>query len=152
LVRENVWITFEHWRCVPSEKKKELWKVMKDKYIFLAEVLDRGEKATFSTTGRALRTFRCNLSKDYAKKGLTPFNDFCFITHDDWTTFINQRTSNKVLEVRQNFQSLSKKRKKCHPNLGTSDYEAKIKEWRLKEQQDREAGRSDILEGASERT
>jgi hypothetical protein len=39
-----------------------------------------------------------------------------------------------------------------HPNLGLGGYEAKIKEWRLKEQQDREVGRPDILEGASECT
>jgi hypothetical protein len=30
LVRENVQIPFEHWRCVTSEKKKELLKAMKD--------------------------------------------------------------------------------------------------------------------------
>jgi hypothetical protein len=133
LVRENVRITFEHWHCVPSEKKKELWKAMKDKYIFPTEVLDRGEKATLYTMGRALETFRCNLNKDCVKKGLTPFNDFGYITPDDWTTFINQRTSNKALEVSQNFQALSKKRK-WNPNLGPGGYEAKIKEWRLKEQ------------------
>jgi hypothetical protein len=60
-------------------------------------------------------------------------------------------TSNKSLEVSQNFQALSKKRK-CHPNLGPSGYEAKIKEWRLKKQQDREVRRPYILEGASECT
>jgi hypothetical protein len=83
LVRENVRITFEHWRCVRSEKKKELWKDIKDKYIFPTEVLDHGEKATLYTMGRSLQTFMCNLNKDYVKKGLTPFNDFGFITPDD---------------------------------------------------------------------
>jgi hypothetical protein len=99
LVREIVWVTFEHWRCVPSEKKKELWKAMKDKYIFPTEVLDRDENATLYTMRRALRTFRCNLNKDYVKKGIKQFNDFGFITPDDWNTFVNQRTSNKALEV-----------------------------------------------------
>jgi hypothetical protein len=80
--------------------------------------------------GRAIRTFRCSMNKDYVKKGLTPFNDFGFI---------------------QNFQALSKKRK-WHTNLGLYVYEAKIKEWRLKEQQYREVGSPDILEGASEHT
>jgi hypothetical protein len=33
---------------------KELWKAMKIKYIFPTEVLDRDEKATLYTMGRAL--------------------------------------------------------------------------------------------------
>jgi hypothetical protein len=54
LVRENVLIIFEHWCCVPSEKNKELWKTMKEKYIIPIKVLDHGEKATLYTMGRAL--------------------------------------------------------------------------------------------------
>jgi hypothetical protein len=132
-------------------KMKELWKAMKIKYIFPTEVLDRDEKATLYTMGRALQTFRCNLNKDYVKKGRTPFNDFCFVTPDDWTTFINLRTSNEALEVNQNIQGLSKMRK-WNPNLGPGGYKAKIKGWRLKEQQGREVGRPDILEVVSECT
>ena len=151
LVREKVRITYENWHHVPTEKKNELWEVIKAKYIFPPEFLERGEKATLYTMGRALRTFRANLNKDYVKKGLTPFNDFGFITPDDWNTFVNQRTSKKALEVSQNFKTLSSKRK-WHPNLGPGGYKAKVKKWRLKEQQDREAGRPDVLEGCSERT
>jgi hypothetical protein len=84
---------------------------MKDKYIFPTKVFDCGEKTTLYTMGGALQTFRCNLNKDYVKKGLTPFSDFGIITLDAWTTFINQRISNKALEVSQKLQALSKKRK-----------------------------------------
>jgi hypothetical protein len=74
---------------VSQVRKKELWKAMKDKYIYPTEVLDRAEKDTLYTMGRVLRTFRCNLNKDFAKNGLTPFNDFDFVTPDDGTTFVN---------------------------------------------------------------
>jgi hypothetical protein len=73
---------------VPTKKKNELWRAIKEKYIFPPQFLDCGEKATLYTVGRALRIFRCNLNKDYVKKGLTPFNDYGFITPDNWTTFV----------------------------------------------------------------
>jgi hypothetical protein len=132
LVRKNVHITYEHWHLVPTEKRNELRRAIKEKYTFPPQFLDRGEKATLYTMGRALRAFRCNLNKDYVKKGLTLFKVLGFITPNDWTTSVNWRTSMKDLEVTKNFKDLSKKRK-WHPNLESGGYKAKIKEWRLKE-------------------
>jgi ssDNA-specific exonuclease RecJ len=112
---------------VPTKKKNELWRAIKEKYIFPPQFLDRGEKDTLYVMGKAIQTFKRNLNKDYVQKGLTPFKDLGFITPDDWTTLVNQRTPKKALEVSKNFEALSKQRK-CHPNLGLGSYKAKIEE------------------------
>jgi hypothetical protein len=90
LVKKNVRSSiYEHFHLVPTKKKNELWRAIKEKYIFPPQFLDRGEKDTLYVMGKAIRTFKRNLNKDYVQKGLTPFKDLGFITPDDWTTLVN---------------------------------------------------------------
>lgn len=151
MAREKCKIIWDNWKNVDDAEKDALWYEMKQRYLFPPEMQEDGKKATIDTIGRCLRTFRCNLNRDFVKKGLTPFANFEFIKPEEWTLFVAQKSSERALELSEKFSDLSKKNKFSH-NLGPGGYQAKITKWRKKEQEDREAGKPDELEGCSERT
>lgn len=151
IAREKCKIIWDNWKVVDNAIKDLLWDEMKQIYLFPPEMQEIGKKATIDTIGNCLRTFRCNLNKDYVKKGLTPFAHFEFITPEEWRIFVGQKTTKRALALSKKFSDLSKKNKFSH-NLGPGGYQAKISKWRKKEQEDREAGKPDELDGCSDRT
>jgi hypothetical protein len=61
--------------------------LIKPHYVFPSEHEERGKRATILTIGRALQRFRHSFNKIYVKPGVSPLNQFGFITPDEWNTF-----------------------------------------------------------------
>jgi hypothetical protein len=57
-----------------------LCRFIKEHYVFLSEQEKIGKNATLKTISNALRRFRHALNKNYVQKGLSPLNQFVYIT------------------------------------------------------------------------
>jgi hypothetical protein len=106
----------------------------------------RGKRATILTIGRALRRFRHALNKFYVQPSVSPFNRFGFNTPNEWSTFQQLHTTPEAMACSNRMKELIQKNKFKH-RLGPGGYKAVIPLWTKKEQELREAGIPDPLEG-----
>jgi hypothetical protein len=122
--------------------------LIKAHYVFPSEHEERGKRATILTIGRTLRRFRQALNMFYVQLGVSPFNQFGFITPNEWKTFQQLHTISKAMAHSNRMKELIRKNKFRH-RLGPSGYKATIPLWTKKEQELCEAGILDPLEGCT---
>jgi hypothetical protein len=101
-------------------------------YVFPSEHEERGKRATILTIGRALRRFRHTLNKLYVQPGVSPFNQFGFITPNEWNTFQQLHTTPEAMAHSNRMKELIQKNKFKH-GLGPGGYKAAIPLWIKKE-------------------
>jgi hypothetical protein len=131
--------------------------LIKAHYIFPSEHEEHGKRATILTIERALRRdhsyhreglrrFRHALNKFYVQPDVSSFNRFGFITPNEWNTFKELRTTPEAMSCSNRMIELIRKNK-FKRRLGPGGYKAAIPLWAKKEQELREAGIPDPLEG-----
>jgi hypothetical protein len=120
--------------------------LIKAHYVFPSEHEERGKMATILTIGRALQRFRHALNKFYVQPGVSPFNQFGFITPNEWKTFQQLYTTPKAMVHNNRIKDLIQKNK-CRHRLGLGRYKVAIPLWTKKEQELHEARIPDSLEG-----
>jgi hypothetical protein len=75
--------------------------LIKAHYVFLSEHEERGKRATILTIERTLRRFTDALNKFYVQLGVSPINQFGFITPNEWNTIQQLHTTPEAM-VRNN--------------------------------------------------
>jgi hypothetical protein len=151
LAREKCKITWIDWGVVLVNEKEALWELIKSHYVFPSEHEERGKRATILNIGRALRRFRHALNKFYVQPSVSPFNQFGFITPNEWNTFKELHTTTESMVRSNRMKELIRKNKFKH-RLGPGEYKAAIPLWIKKEQELCEVGTLDPLEGCMLRT
>jgi hypothetical protein len=136
---------------VPVNEIETLWELIKAHYVFPSEHEERGKRATILTIGRALRRFRHSFNKFYVQPGLSPFNQFGFITPNKWNTFQQLHTNPEAMVRSNRIKKLIQKNKFKH-RLGPGGYKVAIPLWTKKEQELNEAGIPNHLKGCMLRT
>jgi hypothetical protein len=91
------------------------------------------------------------LNKFYIESGVSPLNQFGFITPNEWNTFQQLHTTLEAIVISNRMKELIGKNKFNH-RLGPGRYKAAIPLWTKKEHELREAGIPDPLEGCTLRT
>jgi hypothetical protein len=105
-----------------------------------------GKNAMMKTISNALQSFRHALNKYYAQRGLSPLNQFGYITPNEWD--IQQHTTPQVVVLSNKMKELNVKNKFSH-KLGPGGYKAAMPKWAKKVQELRDAGIPDPLEGCT---
>jgi hypothetical protein len=95
--------------------------------------------------------FRHALNKLYVQPGVSAFNQFGFIAPKEWNTFKELHTTTESTARSNIMKELIQKNKFKH-RIGPGGYKAAIPLSRKKEQELREAGIPDPLEGCMLRT
>jgi hypothetical protein len=113
-------------------EKDALWELIKAHNIFPSEHDELGKRATIITIGRALRRFRHALNKFYVQPGISPLNQFRFITLNECNTFQQLHTTPKVIAFSNSMEELIQKNKFKH-KLGPDGYKVAIPLWTKKE-------------------
>jgi hypothetical protein len=122
--------------------------LIKAHYVFAPEHVECGKRAPILTIGMALRRFRHELNKFYVQPSVSPFNRFGFITPNEWKTFKELHTTPEAVARSNRMKELIQKNKFKH-RLGSDGYKAAIPLWTKMEQELREAGILDPLEGCT---
>jgi hypothetical protein len=102
---------------------------MKAHYVFPSEC---GKRATILTIGRAIRRFNHELNKLYVQPGVLPFNQFGFITPNEWNTFQQLHITLEAMVSSNRMKELLQKNKFKH-RLGPGGYKTAIPLWTKKE-------------------
>jgi hypothetical protein len=147
-VRGKCKITWIDWGVVLVNEKEALWELIKAHYVFPSKHEESGKRATILAIGRAHLRFRHALNKFYVQPGVSPFNQFGFITPNEWKTFQQLHTTPEAMTRSNRMKELIWKNKFSH-RLRPGGYKAEIPLWTKKEQELREAGISDPLEGCT---
>jgi hypothetical protein len=103
------------------------------------------------TISNALRRFRHALHKYYMQRGLSPLNQFGYITPNEWDTFVQQYTTPQAVALSNKMKELNAKNK-FRNKLGSRGYKAEMPKWAKKEQELHDAGIPDPLEGCTMHT
>jgi hypothetical protein len=136
------------WGTVPVNEKDALWELIKAHYVFPSEHEEHGKRVTILTIGRTLQRFRHALNKLYVQPGVSPFNQFGFITPNKWNTFQQLHTTPEVMVHNNRMKELIQKNNFKH-RLGLGGYKAAIQLWTKKEHELRGAGIPDPLKGCT---
>ena len=110
---------------VPEREKQ----VLLDEWLMVTFRLPEGthelvRQHTFKMMGNAFQCWRSHLNVTYALKGLTPFEEFGNITHNQWAQFLAEKTSPEALAISKRNNEQAKKNK-YHPRLGPGGYKGK---------------------------
>jgi hypothetical protein len=127
-------ITWINWGAVTVNEKEALWELIEAHYVFPSEHEERGKRATILTIGRALGRFRHALNKFYVQPGVSPLNQFGFITPNEWNMFQQLHTTPEAMARSNRMKELIRKNKLKH-RLGPGGYKATIPLWTKKEQE-----------------
>jgi hypothetical protein len=131
--------------------QKILCGFIKEHYIFPSEQEKIGKNAMMKIISNALWRFRHAINKYYVQRGLSPLNQFGYITINEWDTFVQQHTTSQVVALSNKMKELNVKNKFWH-KLGLGGYKATIPKWAKKEQGLHDAGIPDPLEGCTMHT
>jgi hypothetical protein len=82
------------------------------------------------------------------QRGLSPLNQFGYITPNEWDTFVQQQTTPQAIALSSKKKELNAKNKFRH-KLGPGGYRAAMPKWAKKEQELRNAGISGPLDGCT---
>jgi hypothetical protein len=126
--------------------QETLWRFIKEHYIFPSEQEKISKNATMKIISNALQRFRHALNKYYVQSGLSPLNQIGYIMPNEWDTFVQQHTTPQVIALSNKMKELKVKKKFRH-KLGPRGYKGAIPKWTKKEQELRDAGIPDPLEG-----
>jgi hypothetical protein len=85
--------------------QETLWGFIKEHYIFPSEQEKIGKNA------------------DYVQRGLSPLNQFGYITPNEWDTFVQQHTTPQVVALSNKMKELNAKNKFRH-KIGPEGYKA----------------------------
>jgi hypothetical protein len=119
--------------------------LIKAHYIFTSEQEQHGKRATILTIGRTLQRFRQALNMFYVQPGVSPFNQFGFITPNEWKTFQQLHTTPEAMAWSNRLQELIQNNKFRH-RVGPGGYKAATPLWTKKEQELHEPGIPNPLE------
>ena len=100
--------------------------------------------------GKALRTLRYKLNKNYVQKGKTPYEDYNFIKKHVWEEFVEKMSTEDAKAKGEKYSQLAKRNTLYH-HLGNTGYTGKRKKWRQEEREAAEARQENPLEGVDER-
>jgi hypothetical protein len=152
-VKEKVPITYLDWRTVPKEYKDNVWGEVKKRFNFLAEGYneDRCKSHALAIAGKALRSFRSLLNREYVQTGRTPFEDYNMIKKHVWDEFVELMSTDEAKAKAEKFKELAKRNELPH-NLGMTGYAFHIEEWRREEREAAEAGQPSPLMSINERS
>jgi hypothetical protein len=89
------------------------------------------KNATMKIISNSLRRFRYALNKYYVQRGLSPLNQFGYITPNEWDTFVQQHTTLEVITLRNKMKELNTKNKFMH-KLGPGGYKDAMPKWTKK--------------------
>jgi hypothetical protein len=128
--------------------QETLWGFIKEHYIFPSEQEKISKNAMMKIISNALWRFRHTLNKYYVQRSLSPLNQFGYITPNEWDTFVQQHTTPQVVALSNKMKELNAKNKFRH-KLGPGGYKAAMPKWAKKEQELRDAGIPDPLEGCT---
>jgi hypothetical protein len=134
------------WDDVTTEMQETLWGFIKEHYIFPSEKEKNDKNAMIKIISSALRRFRHALNKYYVQRGLSPLNQFGYITTNEWDTFVQQHTTPQAIDLSNKMKELNMKNKFRH-KLGPGGYKATMSKWVKKEQELCDAGIPYPLEG-----
>jgi hypothetical protein len=73
--------------------------LIKAHYVFPSEHEELGKRATILTIGRALRRFGHALNKFYVQPGVSPLNQFGFVTPKEWNIFQQLHTTSEAMAL-----------------------------------------------------
>jgi hypothetical protein len=71
------------WDDVSKDMQETLWGFIKEHYIFPSEQEQLGKNATMKTISNVFQRFRHALNKYYVQRGLSPLNQFEYITPNE---------------------------------------------------------------------
>jgi hypothetical protein len=71
------------WDDVSKDMREILWGFIKEHYIFPSEQEQLGKNATMKTISNVFQRFRHALNKYYVQRGLSPLNQFEYITPNE---------------------------------------------------------------------
>jgi hypothetical protein len=134
------------WIDVTKEMQETLWGFIKEHYIFPFEQENIGKNAMMKTISNALQSFRHALNKYYVQRGLSSLNWFGYITPNKWDTFTQQHTTPQAIALSNKMKELNVKNKFRH-KLGPRGYKATMPKWEKMEQDLRDAGIPNPIEG-----
>jgi hypothetical protein len=103
------------------------------------------------TMSNTLQRFRHTLNKYYVQRGLSPLNQSRYIMSNEWDTFVQQHSTPEAIAHSNSMKELNAKNKFRH-KLGPGGYKDAMSKWTKKEQELRETGIPDPLEGCTVRT
>jgi hypothetical protein len=118
-------ITWIDWGAIPINEKEALWELIKVHYVFPSEHEECGKSTTILTIGRALQRSRHALNKFYVQFGVSPFNQYGFITPNEWNTFQQLHTTPEAMVHSNRMKELIRKNKFKH-SVGPGGYKAAI--------------------------
>jgi hypothetical protein len=136
------------WDDVTKEMQETLWGFIKEHYIFPSEQEKIDKNATMKTISNALWRFKYAINKYYVQRGISPLNRFGYITSNEWDTFVQQHTTPQAVALSNKMKELNTKNKFRH-KLGPRGHKAAMPKWTKKEQELRDAGIPDPLEGCT---
>jgi hypothetical protein len=84
--------------------------MIKVHYVFPSELEEHGKMATILTIGRALRRYRHALNKFYVQPGVSPMNQFGFITVNEWNVFQQLHTTLEAIALSNRMKELIQKK------------------------------------------
>jgi hypothetical protein len=125
--------------------------IHKKHYIFPSEQEKIDKNAMMKTISNALWRFRHALNMYYVQRGMSPLNRFGYIMPNEWDTFIQQYTTPQGVALDNKIKELNAKNKFKH-KLGPRGYKVAMQKWAKKEQELRDGGIPDPLEGCTMRT
>jgi hypothetical protein len=139
------------WDDVIKEMQEILWEFIKEHYIFPSEQEKIGKNAMMKIISNALRRFIHALNKYYVKRGMSPLNQFGYITPNEWNTFVQQHTTPEATTLSNKMKELNTKNKFRH-KLGPRGYRAGMPKWVKKGQELRDVGIPNPREGCTVHT
>jgi hypothetical protein len=141
-----------NWKKVPEGLKDKVWLDMLKQFMYpldkYNEALCRGHVMVIA--GKALRTLRYKLNKDYLKKGKTSYEEYNFIKQHVWEEFVEKMSTDDAKAKGEKYSQLAKKNMLPH-HLGNTGYAGKRNKWWEEEREADEAGLENPLEGIDER-
>jgi hypothetical protein len=91
-----------------------------------------GKNVTMKTISNALQRFRHALNKHYVQRGLSPLNQFGYITSNEWDTFVQQHTTPQATALSNKMKEQNVKNK-FRNKLVPVGYKAAMPKWVKKE-------------------
>jgi hypothetical protein len=128
--------------------QETIWGFIKEHYIFPSKTEKIGKNSMMKTIFNALQRFKHALNKYYVQRGLSPLNRFGYIIPNEWDTFVQQHTTTQAVALSNRMKELNTKNKFRH-KLGPGGYKAAMPKWAKKEQELRDVGIPDPLEGCT---
>jgi hypothetical protein len=131
--------------------QETLWGFIKEHYIFPSLKEKISKNATLKTISNALRRFRHAFNQYYVQRGMPLLNWFGYITSNKWDTFMQQHTTPEPITLSNKMKELHAKNK-FRQKLRLGGYKAAMPKCVKKEQEFRDAGIPNPLEGCTVRT